>query len=139
MVGAAESSLPVARDFRADGALARKESVPIVVMVSLAGCPHCEAVRRSHLLPLLHANKPAAILRQVEIRGQTTLVDFDGTKTTHAEFARRHQAGIAPIVLFLDADGRSIAEPIVGASIPDFYGAYFEASLSAARVGISKR
>jgi thioredoxin-related protein len=132
----AATALPPAKDLKVDAEKARRDRVPIVVMVSLDGCPHCETVRRSHLLPLLRAKNPAVILRQVELNGSTTLIDFDGRKTTHAEFAQRHRATIAPVVLFFDAEGRSAAEPIVGASIPDFYGAYLEKALADARLAL---
>ncbi len=131
---AAESLLP-ARDLRADGQLANKQGVPLIVLVSLAGCPHCEVVRRSHLLPLLRDGEraDAPVIRQVELRGNSSLVDFNGSTTTHADFARRHRAAIAPVVLFFDGYGKSIATPLVGAMIPDFYGAYFDAALDGAR------
>ena len=131
---AAESLLP-ASDLRADGQLAKKQGVPLIVLVSLAGCPHCEVVRRSHLLPLLRGAEraDAPVIRQVELRGNASLVDFDGSTITHVEFARRHRAAIAPVVLFFDGSGRSIATPLVGAMIPDFYGAYFDAALDNAR------
>ena len=133
---AAASALPAAKDLRADTANARRERLPIVVMVSLEGCGHCESIRRSHLLPLLRAKDPAAILRQVELNGRATLIDFTGRKTTHAEFAQRHRATIAPVVLFFDADGQPVGEPIIGASIPDFYGAYLEKALADARLAL---
>lgn len=130
----AESLLP-ARDLRADGNLAGKQGVPLIVLVSLAGCPHCEVVRRSHLLPLLRDGdgRAAPVIRQVELRSDAQLIDFNGGAITHAEFARRHRAGIAPVVLFFDGAGKSIATPLVGAMIPDFYGAYFETALDGAR------
>lgn len=135
----AESLLP-ARDLRADGQLASRQGVPMVVLISLAGCPHCEVVRRAHLLPLLRDGDVAAtpVIRQVELRGNASLVDFNGATTTHAEFARRHRANIAPVVLFLDGYGKSIAEPLVGAMIPDFYGAYFDAALDGARRNVRR-
>lgn len=134
---AAGTALPPAKNLQADAVAARRDRFPILVMVSLENCPHCEIVRRSHLIPLLKSKNPGVILRQVELRGNAQLVDFDGQTLTHAEFAQRHRAGIAPIVLFFDADGRSVAEPIVGASIPDFYGAYFELGLAKARAAVA--
>jgi thioredoxin-related protein len=135
---AAESSLPAAVDLSKDAAAARKDKLPVIVLVSLKGCPHCEAVRRSHLLPLTGAMPPVAILRQVEIKGGAALVDFDGKKVTHGDFARKHRAAIAPMVLFFDPEGRRAAEPLVGSSIADFYGAYFEARLAEARRAAGK-
>jgi thioredoxin-related protein len=127
-------SLPVAMDFVADAKSAAQSDVPVIVMVSLAGCPHCEVVRRSHLLPLLRdaTEAPKPIIRQVEINGRERLRGFDGKEMTHAEFAQQHKARIAPVVFFFDAKGEFLTAPLVGSMIPDFYGAYFDAALSEA-------
>ena len=130
----AETVLPSARDLAADAKISGQSGMPLIVLVSLAGCPHCEVVRRSHLLPLLNnsgASKPA--IRQVEINGREILRDFNGKEITHAEFARQHAVKIAPVVFFFDARGVQLAEPLLGSMIPDFYGAYFDAAFDEAR------
>ena len=132
---AADMALPAARDLAADAKSAAQSGVPLIVLVSLAGCPHCEVVRRSHLLPLLQdgATKLKPSIRQVEINGREILLDFMGRKITHAEFAKRYKINIAPVVLFFDANGVQLAEPLVGSMIPEFYGAYFDAALDEAK------
>lgn len=131
----AESSLPAATDLRADARNAERSGFPLIVLVSLAGCPHCEVVRRSHLLPLLRGDavprKP--IIRQIEMNGRNLLRDFVGKEISHAEFAKNHGARIAPVVFFFNAKGESLTGPLIGAMIPDFYGAYFDAALSEAQ------
>jgi hypothetical protein len=108
--------------------------------VSLHGCPHCEVVRRGHLLPLLRGtpDMPTLVIRQVEINGRDRLRDFDGKIITHADFALQHHIKIAPVVMFLDAQGRMLTEPLVGSKIADFYGAYFDAALAEARSKLSR-
>lgn len=132
---AAQSLLPAARDLAADAKSIARSRVPLIVLVSLPGCAHCETVRRSHLLPLLR-EEPAAqqpLIRQVEINGTDRLRDFDGSMITHTAFARKHQIRIAPVVMFFDAAGKQAAEPLVGSMIPDFYGAHFDAALAESR------
>lgn len=135
--GAATSrdGLEPARDLQQDVRVAAARGIPLLVMVSLAGCHHCETVRRSHLLPLLKQSPlaPTLAIRQIELNGGESLVDFNGEKTTHADFARRNGATIAPVVLFFGAGGERIADPLVGAMIADFYGSYFDAALAGAR------
>ena len=128
-------ALPAARNLAADGKSAEQSGLPLIVLVSLAGCPHCEVVRRSHLLPLLRdaAGTPKAIIRQVEINGSERLRDFNGKEISHAEFARHHKASIAPVVFFFNAKGELLAAPLIGSMIPDFYGAYFDGALNEAR------
>lgn len=136
---AVETSLTEARDLASDGKSAAKFGVPVIVLVSLAGCPHCEVVRRYHLLPLLRdeIGGPRPIIRQVEVSGRNRLRDFAGKEITHGEFARRHKANIAPVVFFFSAEGALLAQPLVGATIPEFYGAYFDAAFNEAKSKLS--
>lgn len=135
IVSAAETSLLSARDLLVDARTVERTGVPLIVMVSLQGCPHCEVVRRAHLLPLLRDGNArlSPLIRQVEINGKDAMRDFHGRATTHAEFASRYKIKIAPVVMFFDAKGKLITEPLVGAMIPDFYSAYFDAALAEAR------
>ena len=128
-------SLPAATDFVADAKSAARFGVPVIVLVSLGGCPHCEVVRRSHLLPLVRDKTGAtqAVIRQIEINGQERMRDFDGKEITHAEFARNHKVRIAPVVFFFNTKGELLSEPLVGSMIPDFYGAYFDAAFNGAK------
>ncbi len=134
----AQSSLTPARDLPADAKQVASSGVPLIVLVSLPGCPHCEIVRRSHLLPLLREGRAPLkpLVRQIEMNGRDVLRDFDGRMTTHGAFASRHKIRIAPVVLFFDAAGQLVAEPLVGAMIPDFYGAYFDAALTEATLKV---
>lgn len=134
-LAAADTTLPAATDLVADAKSAARSGVPVIVLVSLAGCPHCEVVRRSHLLPLLRdaTGGSQPVIRQIEINGRERLRDFDGKEITHAEFARNHKVRIAPVVFFFNAKGELLSEPLVGSMIPDFYGAYFDAAFSEAK------
>jgi len=129
-----------ARNLQADTNRAAMAGIPLIVLVSLANCPHCEVVRRSYLLPLLRQTPNApALIRQVELNGKDSLIGFNGEMLTHAEFSRRNKATVAPVVLFFGADGERIAEPLLGVMLPDFYGAYFDAALAAAKARMSAR
>lgn len=121
------------RDLARD-ATARGE--PLVVLVSLDGCAFCERVRRDALLPL-QAREGRVV--QLDMRHATAVQDFDGTASTHDALIRRWAVRAAPTVLFFDARGREVAERLVGASIPDFYNAYLDERLAAARQTIRAR
>ncbi len=130
--------LPLATDLAADGIDSKRNGAPLIIMLSLQGCPHCDSVRRSHLLPLL--NDPTSIarpiVRQVEINGSAQLRDFDGSTITHAQFAARRGFKLAPVVMFFGNKGEMLAKPLVGSMIPDFYGAYLDAALTEARANL---
>lgn len=138
---AATASLPPAKDLRADGERARIARVPIVVLFSLPGCPFCEQVRRSHLVPITRdpARAARAIIRQVDVNSSAAAVGFRGESTTHARIADEHGVKMAPVVQFWSARGEALTEPLVGMLLPDFYEAYLEAALESASKAILAR
>ncbi len=79
-------ALVLASDLRADGEAARASRVPIVVLFSLPGCPYCEEIRRSHLVPMTKDPRRAgrALVRQVDVNSDRAVVGFRGEATTHA-------------------------------------------------------
>jgi thioredoxin-related protein len=126
------ASLPdAARD-----ATARGE--PLVVMVTLKGCAFCDVVRRSHLLPMLRRGEVAAV--QVDMLDrQTPIVGFDQRPTTGQALARQWRIGVAPTLLFVDAQGRELAERMEGMGLADFYGPYLDERLRQARQRLAPR
>jgi thioredoxin-related protein len=131
----AAPDLPLVTDLRADARRVASQGTPLVVLFSLPNCPYCHEVRQSHLLPLGRdpSRARAFLLRQVNINGAEPAVAFDGAATTHGQIARERGIRGAPEVVFWDARGRAIAEPLRGMLLPDFYSAYLEESLETAR------
>ena len=111
-------------------AAALAKNHPLIVMVSLAGCPYCHAARRSYLLPMWREGVP---LVQVDMRSQTGSVDFNGQRVTHDQLVQQWRISIAPTLLFFGPQGREVADRMEGAYLPDFYGSYLEARIQKAR------
>lgn len=107
---------------------------PLLVMVSLEGCPFCKVARESYLLPLRREQGLAVV--QLDMRSTLRVTDFQGRSQTHDELIRRWGVRIAPTVLFFGSNGREVAERLVGGYIPDFYGAYLEERLQVARASL---
>ena len=126
----AAANLPIA-DALAD-ALAKTLAAgkPLLVMVSLEGCPHCKTVRDHYLVPLREREGLAVV--QVDMRSKQSIRDFRGTVFTHDELIRSWGVKVAPSVLFFGRGGAEVAERLVGGYIPDFYGAYLDERLRTA-------
>jgi thioredoxin-related protein len=126
--------LPLVTDLRADARHVEARRIPLVVLFSLPNCPYCHEVRRSHLLPLGReaGRADGFLLRQVNIGGAEKATEFDGVSTTHAGIAKVRGIRGAPEVVFWDARGRPVAEPLRGMLLPDFYSAYLEEALETA-------
>ncbi len=127
---ATPDALPASRSLPQELAAALARNHPLIVMVSLAGCPYCHAARRSYLLPMWREGVP---LVQVDMRSPADTVDFNQRRVTHDQLVQQWRVSVAPTLLFLGPQGREVAERMEGAYLPDFYGAYLDARLQKAR------
>ena len=129
-VRAAAPSLPPSQSLQGELARALAARQPLVVMVSLHGCPWCKLVREHYLAPM-HAREGLPVV-QVDMGGAHATRTVAGERTTHGALVRAWGVKLAPTVLFLGPEGREVAERLVGGS-PDFYGAYLDQRLARAR------
>ncbi len=104
---------------------------PLLVMVSLHGCPFCKVARNNYLAPL--QGQGGLSIVQIDIRSRRAIVDFQGHTQTQDDLIRSWSIKIAPTVLFFGKGGVEVAERLVGGYIPDFYGAYLDERLAQAR------
>lgn len=137
----AEATLPPARDFREDARGADHHPRLVVVLFSLPDCPYCDQIRREQLIPLARDRTWTGrlVVREVSIVGTRPLVDFHGSRTTEAAFARAAQAKFSPTVAFFDPAGEQVVPAIIGARLPDFYGAYLSDAIDSGLSKIEKR
>lgn len=128
--------LPSAVSLPDELALAHAAGSPLVVMVSLEGCPFCKIVRESYLAPMRQEQRLPVV--QVDMRSQRSVKNFNGSPTTHEALIAAWRIEFAPTVLFLGRQGVEVAPRLVGGYIPDFYGAYLEERLETARRAVVK-
>lgn len=128
---AQETALPVPDSLPDVAAAAVRQGDPLVLLISLRGCPYCELVRRNYLLPARADGLPAWQINMQD--KQRSLVGFDGQSSNAAEQITRWNVRLAPTLLFLNAQGLPLAERLVGVASVDFYGAYLDQRISTAR------
>ncbi|MES2071032.1 MAG: thioredoxin fold domain-containing protein [Pseudomonadota bacterium] len=132
---AKETPLPAAVNLQQEAIAAGKQGMPLVLIVSLPDCPYCEQVRRQHLVPM---HKQGFVVRQVYINSESSVTGFDGKPVSQRQLATDYGVKAAPTVLFLDAQGRALAAPIVGALLEDFYGAYLDEAIETAKQKLAR-
>ena len=128
---AAESALPIPDSLQRVASEAARRGEPLVVLISLPGCPYCELVRRNYLMPM-RAEGLAAWQLTINDRVQSVR-DFQGQASTGAALAAQWKIRVTPTVLFFDAAGNEIAARLEGIAVPDFYDAYLDEALVAGR------
>ncbi len=129
-------TLPPAVSLPDELALALAAGSPLVVMVSLDGCPFCKIVRESYLAPMRQEQRLPVV--QVDMRSGRRVTNFNGSTTTHEALIAAWRIELAPTVLFMGRQGMEVAQRLVGGYIPDFYGAYLEQRLELARRAVRK-
>jgi thioredoxin-related protein len=131
-VHAKDTALPVPTSLPQAALAAKATGQPLVLLISLPSCVYCELVRRSYLMPLLPEHGVQAF--QLDVTNKSTpLIGFDSKPTTAASQAKAWKATFTPTVLFIGSQGEELAERLVGIAVPDFFGAFLEQRLAAAR------
>jgi thioredoxin-related protein len=134
--------LDIADDFVAIGKLATTRKAPIMLVFTRPDCPFCARAKKEHLEPLRVSQNYGAkvIMREIDAAdAKTMLRDFDGVTTTHGDFARKYDIRSVPTVLVVDAQGKPLAEPIIGLTSTDFYNLYLEQAIDAGRLALRQR
>ncbi|MDO8717495.1 MAG: hypothetical protein Q7K20_00720 [Polaromonas sp.] len=126
--------LPAPQSLPDELAQALKIGQPLVVMVSLDGCPFCHVARNNYLAPL--RQQEGVPVFQIDWRSAAAVRDFDRGAVTHAQLVRAWKIKVAPTVLFFGPGGKEVAERLEGGYIEDFYGAYLTQRLQQARAAI---
>ena len=146
-VGAARAQqrfppLDFADDLAALGTLAVARGTPIMLVFTRPDCPFCMRAKKDHLEPLRVSENYGAkiIIREIAAGDHLTVLrEFEGNLTTHGEFARKHEVRMVPTVMVVDAQGRPLAEPLIGLTSPDFYNLYLEQAIDAGRLRLRTR
>lgn len=126
-----ETPLPTPASLQAAGTAAKALGQPLVLMVSLPGCPWCELLRRNYLAPMRGEGVQAF---QITVNDRTRAVrDFKDAPSTGFDIAQGYGAKLTPTLLFLNVVGQEIAPRIEGVASADLIGAQLQTSLQTAR------
>lgn len=135
----AENIIPQASDFRALQQEMQRKGLPLLLAFRADYCGFCRKLETEHLEPMLRSGQydSRILIRRFDMGSDQTVIDFNGDKINADEFAEQHQASLTPTLLFLDAEGKEVAERLLGYNSPDFYGAYLEQAISTAQQAVN--
>jgi thioredoxin-related protein len=109
-VKASGYGLPKAQNLQSALQKARAQSMPLVVMVTIDGCPYCKVVRQNYLPEYLEKGFP---ILDLDLASSAPMQNEFGQSTTPREWAR-------------SKGGQEVVSRLVGMSSSDFYGAYLD-------------
>jgi thioredoxin-related protein len=113
----------VQRDWTEIAELAESRHLPVVILVSSEDCGYCERLKNEVLFPMAREGrlKDRALVRELPLDTGGKLLDFDGERIRTRIFLGRYKVFASPTLLFLDAHGLPLHEPLVGYSGPEQY------------------
>ncbi|MDH3526204.1 MAG: thioredoxin fold domain-containing protein [Gammaproteobacteria bacterium] len=130
----AEVEVPVGEDLQQDGQGARADRLPILLAFSAIGCSYCDDLEEEFLEPMLLSGDYAdkIIIRKLIIDNGSHVRDFLGRSLEAAELAHAFRVFVTPTILFVDADGRELAERMVGINTLEMFGGYLDGCIDTA-------
>ena len=105
-------------DFKAELANAKQGGkMGIMLMFEQEDCPWCARMKSTILnqSEVQDYYKKNFLIFMVDIKGGTSLVDFQGAETTEKAFSEKNRVRATPVIAFVDLDGK-MAYRFTGAS-----------------------
>lgn len=126
---AAGYGLPKLQNLQSALRKAKDQSMPLVVMVTLEGCPYCKIVRQNYLPEYLTKGVPIV---ELDLSSGESIRNETGGVTTAREWARAKGVRMAPTLLWLGEHAQELVARLTGMSSADFYGAYLDERMTEA-------
>lgn len=139
--GAVDGRVPLARNLQEAGQLAVSGCKPLLLEFSAVACEYCRLLEIEILNPtLLNRDYDQRVLmRKLLIDRPGNLKGFNGDTTNAKQLAQKYRVYVTPTLLFVDAQGRELADRMVGVTTLDFYGGYLDIALEDARQKLRTR
>ena len=134
----AEVRVPVAQDLQQEGQGARAGRLPILLAFSASECPYCEDLEEEFLEPMLLSGDYAdkIIIRKLELDNGSRVRDFSGRSVEASELAHGLRVFVTPTILFVDADGRELAQRMIGINTLEMFGGYLDGCIDTALLNL---
>jgi len=134
----ADMRVPVADDLHQDGRQALARQLPILLAFSADDCGYCELLEEDFLQPMLLSGEygDRIIIRKLILDNGSDVRDFNGRQTEATRLSDHYRVFVTPTILFVDGNGRELAERMVGINTPELFGGYLDACVETALAGI---
>jgi len=124
----ADVTVPVATDLQQLGSQAVSRELPILLTFTSVICSYCELLEQAFLQPMLLSGeyRDKVMIRKLELGPGASVTGFDGRKIMASELSSHYRVFVTPTLLFVDGNGKELAERIVGINTPELFGGYLD-------------
>ena len=134
----AEVTVPAATDLQRDGNQALSRELPILLAITATICSYCEQLEQDFLQPMLLGGeyREKIIFRKLVVDYGNTVTDFTGQSITASKLSDRYRVFVTPTLLFVDGNGKELAERMAGINTPELFGGYLDNCIETALLRI---
>lgn len=118
-------------NLRADGKLANKKQIPVLLFFSMEHCPFCREVEEDYLKPMLRNAEydSKVIIRKVRLDSEGKTIDFKGKAQDTADVGARFNVSMVPTLVLVDSQGNKVSAPIIGIANSHYYSAELDIAI----------
>lgn len=132
-----ESSVvvPEMTDFTSIAVRSAGEGVPVMMYFSARSCDYCERLEDNILKPMIMSGEDhgRVIINKVMLDGDTEVRDFQGAKISTSDLASHYGVKVTPTLVFTDKKGHPLTRNLVGYNGSEFFAAYMDEAIDAAK------
>lgn len=134
----ADVTVPFATDLQQLRSQALSQELPILLTFTSVICSYCELLEQDFLQPMLLSGeyRDKVMIRKLELGPGASVTDFNGRKIMASELSSRYRVFVTPTLLFIDGNGKELAERMVGINTPELYGGYLDDCIETALLRI---
>lgn len=136
----ASSIVETVSDMRVLEEQASASDLPVLLLFTAEECDYCEAIRAHYLEPMIRSGQYASsiLFRQLYIDEFRYLRNHRGELVGGDQMALKFDVEVTPTILFIDANGKEMAERIVGLSGADYFDKTLTTHISQAQSNFQK-
>jgi thioredoxin-related protein len=139
-VASLAASIPLARDLTLAGHQAERACIPLLLEFAADDCDYCNLLEEEVLNPTLlnRDYEQRVLMRKLVLDRDIKLHDFTGKPVHASDLASQYKVLVTPTLLFVDHQGRELAERMVGVTTLEFYGGYLDQALDSSKIKLQE-
>ncbi len=137
---AAEFPLIELNDLPALQAEMQATAKPLMLVFRASYCRYCRQLEKDEIIPLLQDTtvRDRILIRSVTLDKETSLKDLQGNMISPKQLGKTYQISITPTLVFINSQGKEVAEAIKGYNGSEFFGAYLENAIAQAQQAVKQ-
>ena len=118
----------------------KQEKRGLVLMLHAEHCPYCQQMDEEILSPMVLSGEydKRVFIRKLQIDEARDVKDFLGNTVEPSDISDVYNAQLTPTLVFLDHEGKEMAEQMIGINTVELFGAYLDIEIDNMMVKLHK-